>query len=70
MIIDLKLLAVREREDILRMAGDNLRHVPFPEIHPDRPSGKFYYEIVIKEDFLQQARRERIERQGNSVGGC
>jgi hypothetical protein len=70
MIIDLKLLAVREREDIFRMAGDNLRHAPFPEIHPDRRSGKFYYEIVIKEDLLQRARRERIERQGNSVGGC
>lgn len=65
MIIDLKLLTAREREDILRMAGDTLRHVPFPEIHPDRPSSKYYYEIFIEEDLLQRARRERIERQGN-----
>ena len=40
MTIDLKLLSALERQDIIRMGGDTLRHVPFPEIHPDRPSSK------------------------------
>ena len=63
MIIDLKPLSVREREDILWMAGDHLRNVSFPEVHPDRPSSNHFYQIVIEEDLLQRARRERIERQ-------
>ena len=67
MTIDLKLLSAIERQDIIRMGGDTLRHIPFPEIHPDRPSSKYYYEIFIEEDLLQRARCERIERQGNSV---
>ena len=60
MTIDLKLLLALERQDIIRMGGDTLRHVPFPEIHPDRPSSKYYYEIFIEEDLLERARRERI----------
>jgi hypothetical protein len=63
MIIDLKHLTAREREEMLREAGDILVHLPFPEIHPDRPSSQYYYEIVVEEDLLQRARRERIERQ-------
>jgi hypothetical protein len=60
MTIDLKLLSALERQDIIRMGGDTLRHVPFPEIHPDRPSSKYYYEIFIEENLLERARRERI----------
>ena len=67
MTIDLKLLSALERRDIIQMGGDTLRHVPFPEIHPDRPSSKYYYEIFMQEDLLQRARRERIERQGDSA---
>ena len=68
MIIDLKVFSSLEREDIIRMSGDTLRHIPFSEIHPDRSSSKHYYEIRIEEDFLQRARRERTARQV-SVGG-
>ena len=68
MIIDLKVVSSLEREDIIRMSGDTLRHIPFSEIHPDRSSSKHYYEIRIEEDFLQRARRERTARRG-SIGG-
>jgi hypothetical protein len=60
MTIDLKLLSALERKDIIRMGGNTLRHIPFPVIHPDRPSSKYYYEIFIEEDLLERARRERI----------
>ena len=60
MTIDLKLLSALERQDIIRMGGHTLRHIPFPEMHPDRLSSKNYYEIYIEEDLLERARRERI----------
>jgi hypothetical protein len=60
MTIDLKLLSTLERQDVIRMGRDTLRHVPFPEIYRDRPSSKYYYEILIEEDLLERARRERI----------
>jgi hypothetical protein len=63
MVIDLKPISVCEREDLLWVTGDHLRNVSFPEVHPDRPSSNHFYRIVIEEDLLQRARRERIERQ-------
>ena len=63
MIIDLKNLSSAEREDLLREAGHVLRHIPFPNLHPDRPSSLHFYEIVIEEDILQMARRRQLEEQ-------
>ncbi len=63
MIIDLKNLSTKDREDLLREAGDILRHIPYPNLHPDRPSSQHFYEIVIEEDILQMARRKRLEEQ-------
>jgi hypothetical protein len=63
MIIDLKHLSENDREDLLREAGDMLKHIPFPIVHPDRPSSRFFYEIIIKEDAIQTARRLRVEGQ-------
>jgi hypothetical protein len=63
MIIDLKNLTAKDREDLLKEAGDILRHIPYPNLHPDRPSSQYFYEIVIEEDILQTARRKRLEEQ-------
>ena len=63
MIIDLKNLTPAERNNLLKEAGSTLRHIPFPLLHPDRPSSMFFYEIVIEEDILQTARRKRLEAQ-------
>jgi hypothetical protein len=63
MIIDLKNLSNKDREDLLREAGDILHHIPYPNLHPDRPSSQYFYEIVIEEDILQMARRKRLEEQ-------
>ena len=63
MIIDLKNLSNKDREDLLREAGDILHHIPYPNLHPDRPSSQHFYEIVIEEDILQTARRKRLEEQ-------
>jgi hypothetical protein len=66
MIIDLKNLSPKDREDLIREAGDTLRHIPYPSLHPDRSSSQYLYEIVIAEDILQMARRKRIEEQTES----
>jgi hypothetical protein len=66
MIIDLKNLSIKDREDLLKEAGENLRHIPYPGLHPDRPSSQYFYEIVIEEDILQTARRKRLEEQNAS----
>jgi hypothetical protein len=63
MIIDLKNLNIKDREDLLKEAGEILRHIPYPSLHPDRPSSQYFYEIVIEEDLLQMARRKRLEEQ-------
>ena len=63
MIIDLKNLSVKDRNDLLKEAGDILRYVPYPNLHPDRPSSLHFYEIVIEEDILQMARRRQLEQQ-------
>jgi hypothetical protein len=63
MIIDLKNLSPKDREDLLREAGEILRHIPYPNLHPDRSSSQHFYEIVIEEDILQMARRKRLEEQ-------
>ena len=64
MIIDLKSLTVLERSELLAVAGNILRHIPFPAIHPDRPSSGHYFEIAFEEDLLQNARRRKVESQG------
>ena len=66
MIIDLKNLSTKDREDLLKEAGDILQHIPYPSLHPDRPSSQHFYEIVIEEDILQTARRKRLEEQNAS----
>jgi hypothetical protein len=66
MIIDLKYLSPKDREDLLKEAGEILHHIPYPNLHPDRPSSQFFYEIVIEEDILQTARRKRLEEQNAS----
>ena len=63
MIVDLKHLSKSERGLLLLQAGDRLEHVECPNIHPDRPSSQHFYEVHIKEDLLNTARRRRIERQ-------
>jgi hypothetical protein len=63
MIIDLKNLSPKDREDLIREAGGILRHIPYPSLHPDRSSSQYFYEIVIEEDILQMARRKRLEEQ-------
>jgi hypothetical protein len=52
-----------ERLCLLREAGDRLQRVTRPSIHPDRLNSQYFYEIKIKEDMLQRARRNRIEKQ-------
>jgi hypothetical protein len=66
MIIDLKHLNNKDREDLIKEAGEILRHIPYPSLHPDRPSSAYFYEIVIEEDILQTARRKRLEEQNAS----
>jgi hypothetical protein len=66
MIIDLKNLSPKDREDLLKEAGEILHHIPYPNLHPDRPSSMHFYEIVIEEDILQTARRKRLEEQNAS----
>jgi hypothetical protein len=66
MIIDLKNLSSKDREDLINEAGEILRHIPYPSLHPDRPSSQYFYEIVIEEDILQTARRKRLEEQNAS----
>jgi hypothetical protein len=66
MIIDLKNLSTKDREDLIKEAGSILRHIPYPSLHPDRPSSRYFYEIVIEEDVLQMARRKRLEEQNAS----
>jgi hypothetical protein len=62
-IVDLQALSNAERRALLREAGDRLRHVIHPDVHPDRLNSQFFYEIRIKEDLLQRARRARVEKQ-------
>jgi hypothetical protein len=61
MILDLKNLSKKERKEVLVEAGPILRHIPFPDIHPDRSSSPFFYEIVIEEDYLDFARRKHVD---------
>jgi hypothetical protein len=62
-IVDLQALSNAERLSLLREAGDRLRHVLHPNVHPDRLNSQHFYEIRIKEDLLQRARRARVEKQ-------
>jgi hypothetical protein len=62
-IVDLQILSDVERLCLLHDAGERLRHVDHPPIHPDRRNSQFFYEIQIKEDILQRARRARVEKQ-------
>jgi hypothetical protein len=63
LIIDLKDLTPEDRADLLAEAGPVLKHVPYPEMHPDRSSSQHFYQIVIEEDIIQEARRRRIAEQ-------
>lgn len=63
MIVDLQVLSDVERLCLLHDAGERLRHVARPPVHPDRRNSQFFYEIRIKEDILQRARRARVEKQ-------
>jgi hypothetical protein len=62
-IVDLQTLSNAERLCLLHDAGDRLQHVTRPAIHPDRRNSQFFYEIKIKEDMLERARRARVEKQ-------
>jgi len=62
-IIDLQVLSDVERLCLLHDAGDRFQHVKHPQIHPDRRNSQFFYEIHVKEDILQRARRNRVEKQ-------
>lgn len=61
MIVDLSILTEDERKTLLKEAGDILKPVDHPDIHPDRKSSRLFYEIVIAEpDPLQQARIHKV----------
>jgi hypothetical protein len=55
--------AEKEREELLREAGDVLRRVAFPVVHPGRKSSKWFYEIVFEEDAMHRIRAKRVEGQ-------
>jgi hypothetical protein len=62
-IVDLQTLSEAERLCLLREAGPRLQHVTRPDVHPDRRNSQHFYEIKVKEDMLQRARRRRVEKQ-------